>query len=481
MRRLSLKYLILTVGAAIAASAALFLVLVPGRPPRPNIVLVSIDTLRADRLGCYGGPAGISPNIDAFSRDSVRFMHVISQAPSTASAHMSLFTGLLPPIHRVTNKMTDIETWRKMGMGLAPSIPTLAQYLQENGYRTAGFHGGGNVSALLGFDRGFDVYQKTPWETLCHDPAPLNRVGRWLKGKNAGRKPFFLFVHHYICHQPYLQSPPGFRRRFLSAPVPGLQEELERIAPQGLKTTSGFGAVRNKWWSLIDADNAAHRRHVRDLYDAGVAYADDVLGKILDNLKRRGLYDRSLVIVTSDHGEQFWEHGGTGHRGWLFIETLHVPLLVKFPGGKYGGRKIATPVGLFDLMPTVLDQLKVSPRMEMQARSLLPLVRKESFTVRPLVSFHEGLKTQRLELDDFAYSDQPSGAHPEWLFDRSRDPGERHNLAGSRSQTLLRMRALAARVMQAQRLLRSRIKTGAHGPRQVPADLKKQLEALGYL
>jgi len=476
-----LKHGLWAAGGIVLAAGALFMIFSPGRPPRPNIILISIDTLRADRLGCYGGPAGISPNIDAFCREGIQFVRAVSQAPSTAPAHMSLFTGLLPPVHRVINKTVDLETWRKMGLGLSPSIPTMAQYLQENGYRTAGFHGGGNVSAILDFGRGFAVYQKTPWENLDHDPTPLKKVRRWLNRKGAREKPFFLFIHHYICHDPYLQAPPDFRRRFLSAPVPGLQEELERTAPQGLKTTSGFKAVRKNWWRLIDGGNEAHRRHVRDLYDAGVSYADFVLGKIIATLKRDGVYDRSLIIVTSDHGEQFWEHGGTGHSGWLFNETLHVPLLVKFPGGEYGGRKIATPVGLFDLMPTVLDRLRIHPRLTMQAQSLLPLIRGRSFAAPPLISYHEGLQTLRLEVEGVAYSDQPSGGEAEWLFDRARDPGEQHNLARTRSPAVRRLRALAARIKKEQQLLRSRIKAIAPDPRQVPEDLRKQLESLGYL
>ncbi len=481
MRRLSLKYLLPAAGAVVLGAAALLFLLIPDRPPRPDIILISIDTLRADRLGCYGCPAGASPNIDAFSREGAQFMHVISQAPSTASSHMSLFTGLLPPVHRVINLMTDLETWRKTGLGLASSVPTLAEYLKENGYRTAGFHGGGNVSAILGFDRGFDVYQKTQWETLFDDPAPLNRVNKWLSQESAREKPFFLFIHHYICHEPYLQSPPGFRKRFLTAPVPGLQEELERIAPQGMMATSRFKSTRKQWWGLIDGNNEAHRRHVRDLYDSGVSYADFVLGKVLDFLKRRGWYDRSLVIVTSDHGEQFWEHGGTCHRGWLFSETLHVPLLIKFPGGKYHGRKIGTPVGLFDLMPTMLEHLAISPRMKMQAQSLLPLLQGRSFTAAPLVSVHEGLRTLRVEMNNISYSDQPSGGQPEWLFDHASDPGEKHNLAAAPSPILPRMRALAARIMKDQQRLHAQIKAGVAGSRPIPEELKKQLKALGYL
>jgi arylsulfatase A-like enzyme len=232
-------------------------------------------------------------------------MQAISQAPSTASAHMSLFTGLQPTIHRVTNRMVDPEIYRRMGLGLATSIPTLSQYLKENGYLTAGFHGGGNVSAILGFDRGFDLYEKTPWEKLYNDPAPLNKVNKRLGQKIVREKPFFLFVHNYICHDPYLQAPPEFRRRFLTTPVPGLQEELEKITPEGMTTTQRFHSKRRQWWSLIDGTNENHRRHISSLYDAGVNYADFVLGKFLDSLKRKGLYDRSLIIVTSDHGEQF--------------------------------------------------------------------------------------------------------------------------------------------------------------------------------
>ena len=481
VQHIPLKFRLGAVGGVVLIAAALFFVLSPRPAPRPNIILISLDTLRADRLGCYGCPTETSPNIDAFSRDSVQFMQVISQAPSTAGSHMSLFTGLLPPIHRVSNRMIDPETCRRLKLGLAPSIPTLALYLKENGYLTGGFHGGGFVSAVLGFDRGFDIYQKTQWEKLYSNPAPLKKVAKWLGRKSSRQKPFFLFIHNYICHDPYLQAPPDFRRRFLTAPVAGLQEKLEAIAPEGMKATRGFNSIRRSWWNLIDAGNEAHRRHVRDLYDAGVNYADFVFGKIIDSLKKKGLYDRSIIILLSDHGEQFWEHGGTGHGGWLFIETLHVPLLIKFPDGKYGGKKIATPVGLYDLMPMLLDFLRIKPRLKPQAESVLPLIQGKSADIPPLISFHESLETLRIESDNFAYSNRPSCDQREWLLDRRRDPGEQHNLAASNMPLLRQMRALAARILREQKALRAQIRIGAANLGKLPQEMQKQLKALGYL
>ena len=153
--------------AAVPVAVMLLLRFSFSHSPRPNIILISIDTLRADRLGCYGGPQGISPNIDAFCRESVQFLRATSQAPSTTGSHMSLFTGLLPPVHRVTNWVLREDLARRFDLSrLQAGIPTLAQYLKENGYRTIGLHGGGHVSAFFGFDRGFDLYSDAiiDWE-----------------------------------------------------------------------------------------------------------------------------------------------------------------------------------------------------------------------------------------------------------------------------------------------------------------------------
>jgi arylsulfatase A-like enzyme len=475
-RRFPLTYLLPAAGAFILVCAALIVMLVPGRAPRPNIILISIDTLRADRLGCYGCPTGTSPNLDAFSRDGVQFMQAFSQAPTTATSHMSLFTGLLPPVHRVSSLLRFPEQAKELRLsGLGAGIPTLAQYLKENGYRTVGLHNGGLVSPFFGFAKGFDRYtaKRIPWQRLYKNPSPLQIIKKLLHPASATRKPLFLFLHTYICHDPYTKAPQEIRERFLPFPEPGLPIE-------GGSAKGSFQEMHDSFWKAIDGSNRSHRDHVRALYDAGVSYADWIFGEIVALLKRNGSYDDSLIAVVSDHGEEFWEHGDTLHK-FLWVETLHVPLLVKFPGGKYGGRKIAAPVGQFDLMPTLLDYLRITPRLKLQARSLLPQIHGEGAAPGRVLSFDDSLQFVRVKQGRYVYSNGVQLKPGHWLFDGSNDPGEQHNLAASDTRAFRQMRALAVRILLDQRAARALIKADAAAPRRLPEDLRKQLDTLGYL
>lgn len=475
VKRFPLKYLLPAAVAIILACAALLFILLPGRPPRPNIILISIDTLRADRLGCYGCPTGTSPNIDDFSRASVQFMRAISQAPNTTPSHMSLFTGLLPPVHGVSGVRRSPDGMERENLSsLGAGIPTLAQYLKENGYRTVGLHGGGLVAPVFGFDRGFDRYtnKRIPWQRLYTNSSSLQVIKRLLYPAHPTRQPLFLFLHTYICHDPYTKAPQDIRKRFLPDPVPGLPIESESMA--------SFANAHDAFWKPIDGSNQDHRRHVRALYDAGVNYADWIFGEIVALLKKSGAYDKALVVVVSDHGEEFWEHGGTLHRN-LFCETLHVPLLIKFPGGKFAGRKIAAPVGQFALMPTLLDYLRIAPRLKPQSLSLLPLIRGTGTAPGRVLSYANGLQFVRIQQDGFVYSNGIQLTPGDWLFDSIHDPGEQRDLAAASSRTIRQMRALAARIMAENRTLRSRLKVAAPDPRKLPRELQEQLKALGYL
>jgi arylsulfatase A-like enzyme len=474
--RKRLKFLLPATGAAVLLAAALFISPPPRRAPRPTIILISIDTLRADRLGCYGCPTGTSPHIDAFSRDSVQFMRAISQAPTTATSHMSLFTGLLPPVHRVSSLLRVPERAKQLRLSsLGAGIPTLAQYLKENGYRTVGLHNGGLVSSYFGFDRGFDRYtaKRIPWQQLSKNPAPLQIIKKLLRSDRNIQAPLFLFLHNYICHAPYTKAPRKIRERFLPDPEPGLPIEWGGAGESFWDKNAAF-------WNAIDGNNEAHRRHVRALYDAGVNYADWIFGEIVALLKENGSYENSLIAVVSDHGEEFWEHGDTGHK-CLWIETLHVPLLIKFPGGEYGGKKVGALVGQFDLMPTLLDYLRIRPRLKLQSRSLLPHIRGQGAASGRVLSFDDSLQFVRIMQGRFVYSNGAQLKPGHWLFNGSNDPGEQHNLAAADMRAVSQMRALAARITYEQRGARARIKAAVPGSPGLPEDLRKQLAALGYL
>ena len=302
------KIVFVLVGGGICA--ALFL-LDKGYPlSKPNIIIVSIDTLRADHLSCYGYLRQTSPYIDEFVKDAVLFENAISQSPKTASSHMSLFTALTPDVHGVSNINED----GSMDKRLDDEIVTLAQVLKEKGYLTVGFHGGGQMSASLGFDKGFDLYSSNP---IMHQDSyyqfeELKGIRQWISRSKKKRKPLFLFLHHYICHDPYLAAPKEFRLRFLDNPVAGLPLDPEEIWDKDP------GLWSKNFWRNVDMSKAEHNSHIVSLYDGEVYYSDYLFGKVIDILKEEKYYNNSMIILLSDHGEEFYEHKDIGH-GKLFI------------------------------------------------------------------------------------------------------------------------------------------------------------------
>lgn len=330
----------------------------PG-PPAPPIILMVKDALRADRLGCYGYHRPTTPNIDRFAEESVLFERAFSNSPWSASSFMSLFTSLSPEVHGVSN----LTSRYRLHPRVSGRIPLLAEILQGRGYLTVGLHGGGNVLAVRGFDRGFEYYGRD-FRTANYREVAEN-IRQWLERSRVEGQPIFLFLHHLICHDPYLYGPSEFRYRFLEDPVPGLPLTIQELDALGPDRAANF-------WKGVDLDNPRHKAHIDALYDGGVYFSDFVFGELMDVLREEGIYDEALIILTSDHGEALGERGTRGH-GALWWEHLHVPLLLKFPGAERGGRKVAVPVGLMDAVPTLLEYLQVKFPDPLQGTSLLPL------------------------------------------------------------------------------------------------------------
>jgi arylsulfatase A-like enzyme len=286
--------------------------------PRPekrrNIVLISIDTLRADRVGVYGAYRPTTPTIDALAAKSVVFEDAWSVWPETSGSHMSLFTSRYPSEHGVTSFIS----------APAASLELLAERLRRGGYLTRAYTEDGGVWALAGFARGFSAYAERRSPDFVYRgeaAATFADATHWIEA-NADRT-FFLFIHTYQVHAPY-NPPKDYRALF--ADVPGREGGM--------------------WLQAL-------------AYDQEVRYTDDQVAGFLAALTRLGLAERSIVVLTSDHGEEFGEHGGTGHGRTLHRETLHVPLIVSAPG-LLGARRVATPVSLLDVAPTLLDLVGVA-------------------------------------------------------------------------------------------------------------------------
>ena len=322
---------------ALAAAVALTLLATGcGEPaPRPGVILVSVDTLRPDHLGCYGYPRPTSPRIDHFRNEAVLFRQAISHAPSTLASHASMLSGLLPYHHRAS--------WEAKTR-LPEEAVTLAELLRDAGYATAAITGGGQMQTIFGLDQGFDRYEIYGRQDLG---GAADAAIRWLE--RAGGSEFFLFLHRYHVHHPYDPDPEVlalFEPDGYDGPLP------DAIGPEILDR------INSGELEIGDADRA----HVVATYDAEIREMDAGFGRLVDWLEASGLAETTLLILTSDHGEELGEHGAMGwHSHTLYDELLRVPLLARFPGGRWAGGTVDAQVRLQDLPATILGAVGIEP------------------------------------------------------------------------------------------------------------------------
>jgi arylsulfatase A-like enzyme len=325
-------------------------------PRPPDVLLISIDTLRADALSCYGNPWSTSPLVDSLARRGVRFAQAFAPAPHTAPSHMTLFTGLLPAAHGISNQGGQYDHVK----ALAAAWPTLTSLFAEAGWQVAVAAEGGQLRAELGFFSGahdVDLSSRTFADTIAN-------FRRFVRGAERDR-PLFAFLHTYQVHAPYV--PPlevdgtVFHGRFTSGEAGGMfrarYEVLRRRAEHDASQASRF-------LDDFPGRTAADVEFLRGLYHENVAYMDHQLARALGVWDReRGLAD-SIVVLVSDHGEQLGERGAFGHREGLEPELTHVPLIVCAPG--LAPRVVQGPVGLANVPATLLELvgLAVPPHME---------------------------------------------------------------------------------------------------------------------
>ena len=362
------------------------LVICPGllaeSKPNLNVVIITIDTLRADHLGCYGDKQIRTPNIDALASESARFERAYTPVPVTLPAHTVIFTGTYP----VFSGMHDFS-----GNKLSPKQPTLASVLKRQGYTTGAVIGSAVLDSRFGLNQGFDFYydhfdfNRLQESNLEEMERPGNVVADvaldWL-GKNRQNK-FFLWMHLYDPHYPY------------HPPAPYSEQYKDR------------------------------------LYDGEIAFADVQVGRLISFLKANNIYRNTLIVLSGDHGESLGEHGEKTHGFFIYNATLHVPVLIHLPGTP-STKTVSELVSLADLMPTVLEVLKVEIPAEVQGQGLLPLMvpkkAEESRnlyaeTFLPRLHFNWS-ELRAVETDRYQFIDAPK---PE-LYDLSKDPGETQNL-----------------------------------------------------
>jgi len=434
---------------------------------RPNLILVSLDTLRADHLSAYGDDRDTSPSFDRFARQSTLFENALSQAPKTSPSHMTLMTGLYPEAHRVENRFAGRVEWSGQ---LSPDLPTLAEILKASGYRTLARTGGGNMQGDLGFDRGFDSYESPDLSAERLFRSALAEV----QALAARSEPFFVFLHTYEIHSPYL-PPPAYRDRYADPAYGGAISSDPEVLREG---SDGYSNLHRNFWMRVDRDSPADRRRLVDLYDASIRYVDDELGRFLAGVGRMGAADRTVVVILSDHGEEFGEHGEFEHDA-LWRELLHVPLLIHVPEELRSGwahRRIPESVGLVDVLPTLLELLSIPVPDHVQGRSLVALVETGTPTRPWNFAQYRHCGETALRAGGWKLLRDAEGAH---LYDVTVDPEERVDLAASRED----VRSLAMehidRVLAVSRAFWSLARNAS--PVDLDDHARARLEALGYV
>jgi arylsulfatase A-like enzyme len=417
-----------------------------------NVLLISIDTLRADHMGCYGYARNTTPNIDTFRRDAVLFQTTIAQASSTSFSHGSMFTSLIPQHHGAS--------WTTKSP-LKPYVRTMPQILTAHGYVSVSYNGGGLIAAPFGFDRGFAIYDS---QGDAKFSARVDAGIAWLRDNMVQK--FFLFLHSYEVHVPY-DPEDRFVRLFEDA----YAGELPRtISPD-----------------LVKAINRGERRfdghdlqHIVNVYDGGIRSMDEGFGKLDRFLHDSGLYDQTLIILTGDHGEELGEREKVAwHSHSLYDEVLRAPLIVKFPRSWQAGAVVEAQVSHVDILPTVLDVLGIPADSAFVGQSLGRLVTPDRAAV------DDDARIVISQRDD---GKEPLTAvrTPHWklltrrsfdvnlLYDLQSDPLETHDVAPEHPAVVAAYQQAFSRVLA----------TRAVGVLDYTAGLnegtREQLRALGY-
>ncbi len=469
----------------------------PQESPPQHLIVICIDTLRADHLGSYGSEI-LTPHLDGLAAEGARFAMARAHIPLTGPSHASLFTSSLPSDHGCTVNSQKFP----------PQNHTLAEILSEQGWNTAGFVSLGVLSDSFGFAQGFDSYHATFKGRWWKDAAEMNTaLEDWLKAREAAEHQF-LFLHYSDPHSPYAPGdreyprvgvrlgdkiiarvPADSRSHPVAVNMQAAQQDLELVLPEGytrdqlgcwkaraqspsvrvqfaenepftpsVRNTPGFlnlpralrlidrSAKVNRVQLQLTLRLQLHPELLTELYREEVAYVDRQIGQAIGALKEAGLWDNAVIVFTADHGEGLGQHDLVGHVDQLYDSVLHVPLVIVAPGQIEPGSVIQTHVGHIDVLPTLLDLLRVPTADRFRGRSLLPLIAHEANDAprKTLGETHkpEAKTNQRsLVADGYKYIVHLAD-NSEELYDLAKDPEELHDIASIQPESLATMRAL---------------------------------------
>ncbi|MBN1274642.1 MAG: sulfatase [Candidatus Aminicenantes bacterium] len=438
----------------------------PREKTKPDLVfLIVADTLRWDSLGIYNKSQKCSPNIDAFAGDAVVFDQAYSTASWTLPAHMSLFTGLYPDGHDINYD----------GSTLDKNIPVLFESLQKK-FLTYSYNGNHFVSRLFGFARGFDIYIES-----LEDPR-LRLASKILFDKarelvlQEKHEQALYFLHTYQTHSPFLPEVP-LAKNYYADEFDSFRYDFNTLIKRG----------KDLFKKLDDSE----RHNIRRIYDAGIYTFDFRFGHFLQFLKQKGFYKNSMIILLSDHGEEFHDHGAWEHSHSLYNELIKIPLLIKFPENAHAGQRVEAFVSIVDVLPTIMDfyGIKSHKKADIDGISLLKTINGKTKKNRKIISYlapsalrfkvpekiavlSNNIKfilQKKMTPEDIAYFETPPPPIKNEMFDIFADPGETVNIINSRP-------------VEARRLLKFiESLSFKEGKREYFEELKKYLRSLGYL
>ncbi|HEY4699326.1 MAG TPA: sulfatase, partial [Nitrososphaerales archaeon] len=381
-----------------------------------NVIIISIHSLRADHVGIDGYERNTTPNIDRFFRNGYVFRNAFAQAPLTLPSDMTMLTGLYPSHHGLIS-VEVAET-------LSPKYKTLAEILKAYDYTTVGFHGGADgTSPQFGFDRGFDEY--VIYDFVGNDSKLIGFL------KSSENQKFFLFLDTSGrgVHDPYLSIPPYetmFDNNYHGKIISDL-DEFQKLMKENNISYDDFDSRRTFYWSFVNKSDSRDIQHLIALYDANIFRYDEFFGKFFDYLNSSGLLNRTIIIFTTDHGEEFGEHGGFMHSR-LYDETIRVPLLVFLPNSKNG--MIHEQVGLVDIVPTVLSFLNITQPAEIDGRNLNFLIENPNNVDTNATLFSEFLFTRAVRTPEWKLIKNFERNITYEFYNIKNDSSEKVNLVG---------------------------------------------------
>ena len=446
-------------------------------PPRPNVIFISLDTVRWDALGVHNpSMKDVTPNIDAFASESVVFRNAFAPVPHTAISHASMFTGLYPDVHGVRGKKPVLSS----------DLVSLPQLLHGAGYQTAAIFSVAWFKKGTGFERGYDTYTWVKQNRSFVFGDRVNaEVETVLPALVEQARPFFLFVHNFDAHS----DPPSQNLPYYSPP------EFRKNAPHAFRGADAQDAASREFCLepkvcatkfLLAVDRASIElskekiQTIKSLYDDGIRYVDYEFGQLLGILKRYEVFEDALIIVLSDHGEEFREHGSFSHNQ-VYEESVRIPLFIRFPGAQHAGRDLRTLAETIDLLPTILEYVNIPLPEGVQGESLLPHLqgdgppKTEAFLQHKHYPSIYAVRTERFKLILDVDSKDIE------LYDLEADPNERLDLSETNRELARELaRRVVAHVSENQQLALARAAEG-QGLEGFSEQEIESLKALGYL